>query len=72
MRRRTGSALVKVVACRLFDTKPLPEPMLAYYQLDSYEQFFMNNFSNHNTKFLIHESAFKNTVCQIGGHFVMG
>ena len=34
----TGSALVHVMACRLFGTKPLPEPMLAYCQLDSWEQ----------------------------------
>ena len=30
----TGSALVKVMACGLFSAKPLPDPMLAYCQLD--------------------------------------
>ena len=30
----TGSALVQVMACRLFGAKPLPEPMLEYCQLD--------------------------------------
>ena len=30
----TGSALVQVMACRLFGAKPLPEPMLPYYQLN--------------------------------------
>ena len=34
----TGSALVQVMACRLFGTKPLPEPMLVYCQLDSREE----------------------------------
>ena len=34
----TRSALVQVMACRLFCTKPLPEPMLAFCQLDSWEQ----------------------------------
>ena len=34
MRNCTGSALVWVMACRLFGTKPLPEPMLIYSQLD--------------------------------------
>ena len=29
----TGSALVEVMACRLFGAKPLPEPMLTYCQL---------------------------------------
>ena len=28
------AALVQVMACRLFSTKPLPEPMLTYSQLD--------------------------------------
>ena len=32
------SALVQVMACCPFGTKPLPEPMLAYCQLDSWEQ----------------------------------
>ena len=35
MRQETGSALVQVMACRLFGTKPLSEPLLTYYyQLD--------------------------------------
>ena len=38
MRQWTGSALVHIMACRLFGAKPLPEPMLAYCQLDSREQ----------------------------------
>ena len=38
MRQGTGPALIQVTACRLFDAKPLPEPMLAYCQLDSCEQ----------------------------------
>ena len=38
MRYWIGSALVQVMACRLFGAKPLPEPMLTYCQLDPYEQ----------------------------------
>ena len=38
MRQGTEPALVKVIACRLFGAKPLPEPMLAYCQLESWEQ----------------------------------
>ena len=38
MHQWTGPSLVQVMACRLFDTKPLPEPILAYCQLDSWEQ----------------------------------
>ena len=33
-RQWTESALVQVMACRLCGAKPLPEPMLTYYQLD--------------------------------------
>ena len=33
-----GSPLVRVIACRLFGTKPLPEPMQIYCQLDLWEQ----------------------------------
>ena len=38
MRQSIGSVLIQVMACHLFGAKPLPEPMLAYYQLDSWEQ----------------------------------
>ena len=38
MRQWTGAALVQVMACRLTTTKPLPESMLAYCKLDSWEQ----------------------------------
>ena len=34
----TESALVSVMTCRLFGAKPLPEPMLVYCQMDSWEQ----------------------------------
>ena len=36
-RQRSGSALVQIMACRLFGDKPLSEPMLVYCQLDSWE-----------------------------------
>ena len=38
MRQWIGSALVQIMAWRLVGAKPLPEPMLAYCQLDSWEQ----------------------------------
>ena len=38
MRQSIWRALVQVMACRLFGTKPLPEPVLAYCQLDNWEQ----------------------------------
>ena len=39
--RRSGSALVQVIACCLFSAKPSSEPMLANCQLDSWEQISM-------------------------------
>ena len=38
MHQRIGPSFIQVMACRLFGAKPLPEPMLAYWQLDSWEQ----------------------------------
>ena len=42
MHQWTGPALVQVMACHLFGDKPLPEPMLSYCQLDSWEQISLN------------------------------
>ena len=36
MRQRIRSALVQIMACRLFGAKPFSKPMLCYHQLDSY------------------------------------
>ena len=38
MRQWTVSSLVQVMACRLFCAKPLPEPVMVYCQLDSWQQ----------------------------------
>ena len=38
MRQWIGSALVQIMACRLFGAKPLSETMLGYCQLDPKEQ----------------------------------
>ena len=58
------------MACRLLGAKPLPELMLAYWQLDSWEQISVNFESE-----LYHfnqENAFEYVVCQNGGHFIQG
>ena len=36
---KPGTALVQIMACHLFDTKPLPEPVLVYCKFDFGEQF---------------------------------
>ena len=61
MRQWTGSASVQVMACRLFGTKPLPDPMLTSCQLDPYEQTSVKFGSN--SKLFIH--AFENIVCDL-------
>ena len=38
MHQWIGSALVQIMACRLFGAKPLSAPMLVYCQLDYWEQ----------------------------------
>ena len=38
MHQLSGSSLVQVMACCLSSTKPLPEPLLPYCELDSWEQ----------------------------------
>ena len=55
------------MACRLFGAKPLAKSMLAYCQLDLWEQI--------SVKFeleFIQENVFESVVCQNGGHFVQG
>ena len=70
MRHWNGLSLVQVMTCRLFGAKPLPEPLLGYCQMDSWEQIsvkFESEIYNFNQ-----ENAFENVVCQTGRHFVQG
>ena len=68
MRQSSGSALVQVMACRLLGAKPLLEPVLACYQLDSWKQIsvkFESEFCYFHLK-----NAFWIVVCQNGHHFI--
>ena len=58
-RQWIGSALVQIMACRLFGAKPLSEPMLGNCQLDPWEQ----NPVKIQSKFL-QENALENAVCK--------
>ena len=58
------------MACPLFGAKPLHELMLAYCQLDSWEQISVKFESEFIT--FIQENAFEIVVCQNGVHFVQG
>ena len=55
------------MACRLFGTKPLSEPILAYWLLDPPEH---TPFETKKTTNFIQESAFENVVDKNDGHFV--
>ena len=59
MRRWIGSALVQIMACRLFGAKPLSKPMMSYCQLDPREQTSMKFQSKYKT--FIHEMHMKIT-----------
>ena len=70
MRQWTGSALVQVVACRLFGATPLPEPMPPYCQLDPQEQISVK-FESQFKQFHSRKRVWK---CHLGNgdHFVRG
>ena len=59
------------MACCLFVTKPLPEPMLTYCQLDPLEQIKQLN-SNQNTKPFIHKNVFEDVVCKMAAILSQG
>ena len=71
MRQWIGSALVQVMACRLFGAKPLPEPMLAYSQLNSWEQISMK-FESESYHFRSRKCIWNYRLRMYGGHFVEG
>ena len=52
------SDLVQEMACHLLSDKPLPEPILTYWQLDHHKQPF-----NKNIVIFIQENAFGNVFC---------
>ena len=49
MRQRVGSTLVQIMACRLFGTKSLSQPMLVYCQSDPWEQISVEFQSKYQT-----------------------
>ena len=68
MRHRFGSALVRIMACRLFDAKPVSEPTLIYCQLYPWEQ----NSVKFESKYKTFHSRKCIWTCRLrnGGHFV--
>ena len=70
MRQLFRSALVQIMACRLFGAKLLSKPMLGYCQLDPWEQTSVKFESKYKT--FVGENTIENVVCQNGSHFVQG
>ena len=68
LRQWAGSALVQIMACRLYGTKPLSEPMTQYCSLDPSEQYSVKYQSEYKT-FYSQKYIWK---CRLGnvGHFV--
>ena len=64
MRYWTRTSLVQVMACRLFGAKPLPEPMLTYYQLHPYWNKLQWNINRNSNNFIV-ENAYQNLVCKL-------
>ena len=68
MRQWPGSALVQIMACRLFGAKPLPQPVLTYQQLDPYEPIslkFKSQFKHYYSRKCIRRCRLRN-----GSYFV--
>ena len=63
MRQWIGSALVQIMACRLFSAKPLSKPMPCYVNLGLRNKLQWN--FNQNTKLFIHRNASENIVCEM-------
>ena len=70
MHQWIGSALVQIMACRLFGAKPVSKPMLCYCQLDPWEQTLVKLLSKYKT-FYSRKCIWKYHL-RNGDHFVKG
>ena len=64
MRQWIGSALVQLMACRLFGAKPISKPTVVFFVNCTIRNKLQWNF-NQNTKLFIHENAYENIVCEM-------
>ena len=67
-RQWSGSSLVQVMACCLFGTKLLSEPIFIYYQYDTYRQTALK--FQWNYKLSIQINSYENHSLQNGSQFV--
>ena len=71
MRQWIGSALIQIMACSLFGTKPLSKQVLGYCQLDPKEQTSVKFESKYKT-FHSRKCIWLKRSLRNGGHFVRG
>ena len=57
------SPRLQIMACRLFGAKPLPEPLLAYCQVDPVEHILLKFHLKSNVFML--ENWFENVICKM-------
>ena len=70
MRQLTVWALAQIMACHLYGTKPLSEPMLTYIQLDPQKQNSVNfesKYKSYHSRKCIWKCCLRNS-----SHFVQG
>ena len=63
MRQWIGSALVQILACRLYGAEPLSKPMLLFVNWTLGNKL-QENF-NQNTNIFIHKNVFEIIVCEL-------
>ena len=69
MHQQTRPSLVQIMACCLFGTKPLPEPMITYFQLDLLEQtsvIFLVEYTDFHSRKCVSKRCVEND-----GYFVL-
>ena len=69
MRQWIRSALVQVMACRLFGAKPLSKPMLGYCQLHPYKQTSVNIVTKYKTFYS--SKYIWNIICEMAAIFTL-
>ena len=63
MCQQTRQSLFQIIACRLLGAKPLSEPVMAYYYLESWKYISMN--LNQSKTIFVDGNKFENVVCKI-------
>ena len=71
-RQWIGSALVRIMACRLFGANPLSKPMLGYCIVNWTLRSKLQWNYNQNAKLFVRENAYENVACDMVTIFSRG